>query len=98
MTRCYWGQVCRSYALLASFQQERLDRMGFGRFLSIPDFPLRPMFLEAVAERWSFRTSSIVTQASEFVLSLEDMARLTGLRVMSRPVTGRVRPSYSVLA
>ena len=72
--------------------------MGFGHFLSIPDFPLRLMFLEAVAEQWSFRTSSIVTRAGEFVLSLEDMARLTGLRVTDRPVTGRVRPSYSVLA
>ena len=57
MTRCYWGLVHRSYALLASFQQERLDRMGFGHFLSILDFPLRLMFLEAVAERWSFRMS-----------------------------------------
>ena len=53
--------------------------MGFGHFLSIPDFPSRLMFLEAVAERWNFRTSSIVTRASEFVLSLEDMVRLTGL-------------------
>ena len=51
MTRCYWGQVRRSYALLATFQQEHLDQMGFGHFLSIPDFSLRPMFLEAVAER-----------------------------------------------
>ena len=70
--------------------------MGFGHFLSIPNFPLHPMFLEAVAERWSFRTSSIVTRAGEFVLSLEDMARLTGLRVTGRPVIGRVHPSYSV--
>ena len=71
--------------------------MGFGHFLSIPDFPLRLMFLEAIAERWSFRTSSIVTRAGEFVLSLEDMVLLTGLRVTGRPVTGWVRPSYSVL-
>ena len=98
MTRCYWGQVRRSYVLLASFQQERLDRMGFGHFLSIPDFPLRPMFLEAVAERWSFRTSSIITRAGKFVLSLEDMARLTGLWVTGRPVIGRVYLSYSILA
>ena len=71
--------------------------MGFGYFLSIPDFPLRPMFLEAVAEQWNFCTSSIVTRAGEFVLSLEDMVRLTGLQVTSRPVTGRVRLDYSAL-
>ena len=71
--------------------------MGFGHFLSILDFPLRPMFLEAVAEL-CFRTSSIVTRAGEFVLSLEDMAQLTGLWVTGRPVTGRVCLSYSVLA
>ena len=98
MTCCYWGQVCQSYTLLASFQQEHLDRMGFGHFLSIADFPLRPMFLEAVAERWSFQMSLIVTRAGEFVLSLEDMLRLIGLRVTGRLVTGRVHPSYSVLA
>ena len=98
MTRCYWGQVRRSYVLLASFQQERLVRMGIGHFLSIPDFPLRLMFLEAVAEWWSFRTSSIVTWAGEFVLSLEDMARLTGLRVTGRLVTRRVHLGYSALA
>ena len=56
------------------------------------------MFLEAVAERWNFRTSSIVTRVGEFVLSLEDTARLTGLRVTVRPVIGRVRPGYSALA
>ena len=87
MTRCYWGQVRWSYALLATFQQERLDQMGFGHFLSTPVFPLRPMFLEAVAERWNFCTSSIVTRAGEFVLSLEDMVRLTGLQVTGRPMT-----------
>ena len=67
--------------------------MGFGHFLSIPDFPLRPMFLEA--EWYNFRTSSIVTRVDEFVLSLEDMARLIGLRVTDRPVTGRVRSDYT---
>ena len=98
MTRCYLGQVCRSYVLLATFQQERLDRMGFGHFLSIPDFPLHLMFLEAVAEQWNFCTGSIVTRAGEFVLSLEDMVWLAGLRVTSRPVTGRVHLGYSALA
>ena len=97
MIHCYWGQVRRSYALLAPFQQERLDQMGFGHFLSIPDFPLHLMFLEAITEQWNFRTSSIVTRAGEFVLSLEDMARLTSLRVTGRPVTGRVRSDYPVL-
>ena len=72
--------------------------MGFGHFLSIPDFPLHLMFLEAVVERWNFRTSSIVMRAGEFVLSLEDMVRLTGLRVIGRLVTGRVRSGYSALA
>ena len=72
--------------------------MGFGYFLSIPDFPLCLMFLEAVAERWNFHTSSIVTRAGEFILSLEDMVQLTGLRVTGWPMTGRVRSDYSVLA
>ena len=62
--------------------------MGFGHFLSILDFPLRLMLLEAIAEWWNFRTSSIVTRVGEFILSLEDMVRLTGLRVTGRPVIG----------
>ena len=70
--------------------------MGFRHFLSISDFPLRPMFLEAIAERWNFRTSSIVMRAGEFILSLEDMVRLTDLRVIGQPVTGQVHSDYSV--
>ena len=72
--------------------------MGFGHFLSIPDFPLRLMFLEAVVERWNFHTSSIVTRAGEFVLTLEDMVRLTSLWVTGRPVMGQVCSGYSALA
>ena len=72
--------------------------MGFGHFLSIPDFLLCLMFLEAIVERWNFHTSSIVTRVGEFVLSLEDMVWLTGLRVTGRPVTGRVRSDNPVLA
>ena len=71
--------------------------MGFGHFLSIPEFPLQPMFLEAVAERYNYQTSSIVMRAGEFVLSLEDMVRLTGLRVTSRSVTGRIRSDYTIM-
>ena len=70
VVRCYWGWVRRSYEMLAPFQQERLGEMGFGHFLSILDFPLRPMFLETVAERYNFLTSSLVTRVGEFVLSL----------------------------
>ena len=55
------------------------------------------MFLEAVVERYNFRTSSIVTRVGEFVHSLKDMARLTGLQVMGHPVTGRVRSDYSAM-
>ena len=81
--------------MLAAFQQERLGEMGFGPFLSIPDFPLRPTFLEAVVEWYNFRTSSIDTRVGEFILSLEDMARLTCLRVAGRLVTGQVRSDYT---
>lgn len=71
--------------------------MGFGHFLSIPDFPLRPMFLEIVAERWNFWTSSIVMRVGELVLSLKDMVRLTGLRVTSHPMTGLVCSNYTTM-
>ena len=97
VVRCYWGRVRRFYDMLAPFLQECLGEMGFGHFLSILDFPLRPMFLEAVAERYNFRTSSIVMRVGEFVLSLEDMAQLTGLRVTGRPVTGQVRSDYTTM-
>ena len=55
------------------------------------------MFLEAVAEQYNYRTSSIVTRAGKFVLSLEDMVRLTGLQVTGRPVTGLVHSNYTVM-
>ena len=53
------------------------------------------MFLESIAERYNYQTSSIVMRVGEFVLSLEDMARLTGLWVTSRPVSGLVRSDYT---
>ena len=55
------------------------------------------MFLVAVAERYNYLTSSIVTRAGEYVISLEDMVWLTGLRVPGRPVTGRVRSDYAIM-
>ena len=51
--------------------------------------------LESVAERYDHRTNSIVTEVDEFILSLEDMVRLTGLRVTGRPVTGLVHSDYT---
>ena len=38
-----------------------------------------------------------MTRVGEFVLSLEDMAQLTGLRVTGRPVTGPVHFDYTSL-
>ena len=64
--------------------------MGFGHFLSIPLFQLELGLLESAAEHYHPHTSSFVTRVGEFVLSLEDMARLTSLRVMGRLVTGPV--------
>ena len=55
------------------------------------------MFLGAVAERYNYQTNSIVTRAGEFILSLEDMVRLTGLQVTGRPVAGLVRSDYTVM-
>ena len=69
--------------------------MGFGHFLSIPLFQLELGLLESAAECYHPHTSSFVTWVGEFILLLEDMARLTGLRVTGRPVTGLVHSDYT---
>ena len=64
--------------------------MGFGHFLPLPIFQIDMGLLESVAERYHYHTSSFVTRVGELVISLEDMVRLTGLRLTGRPVTDSV--------
>ena len=72
-------------------------RMGFRHFLSILEFPILPMYLESVIERYNPRTCSIVTRVGKFVLSLEDMVRPIGLQVTGCPMTGLVCFDYTAM-
>ena len=71
--------------------------MGFGHFLSIPLFQIEMGLRESVTECYHHHTSSIVTRVGEFVLSLEDMVRLTELGVAGHPVTSSVHSDYTFM-
>lgn len=53
--------------------------MSFGAFLRIPTVELQRGLSQGVVERYCPETRTIVTRVGEFVPSLEDMVRMTGL-------------------
>ena len=79
-----WGTLAAVldwHRALPVFQQDRLRAMGFGDFLQLPVLqPDRPL-LQALAELWDRRSNTFILPVGLLTISLEDVVRLTGLRV-----------------
>ena len=72
--------------------------MGFEDFLQLlvlqPDRPL----LQALEERWDSQTNAFVLPVGLLTISLEDVVRLTGLRVSGLPVASTMESGLHGLA
>src|SRR5262249_825579 len=86
------------YVSLPGFQKTILEEMGFAVFLSVLPFWIDVALLQALRERWDRSCNAFLLPWGHMTPTLEDVARLTGLRVPGDPVTGITQSDYRDLA
>src|SRR5262249_45958451 len=84
-----WPLVFTVYLSLPLFQQARLGEMGFGLLFSVTPFWQDTVLLEGLKELWDGRWNAFALPWGHMTPNLEDVARITGLKVDGEPVTGQ---------
>ncbi|MQL73073.1 hypothetical protein Taro_005406 [Colocasia esculenta] len=95
--RTMWPLVVAAYRGLLAFQRERVREMGFGSILEIEPFFVDPPLIQVIRDRWDRVSRSFLFPWGHMVPSLEDVARITGLRVDGEAVTGVTYADYTDL-
>ncbi|MQL89059.1 hypothetical protein Taro_021620 [Colocasia esculenta] len=95
--RTMWSLVVAAYRGLPDFQRERVWGMGFGPILVIEPFFVDPPLIQVIRDRWDRVSRAFLFPWGHMVPSLEDVARITGLRVDGEAVTGVTYADYTDL-
>ncbi|MQM01097.1 hypothetical protein Taro_033845 [Colocasia esculenta] len=93
-----WLLVLAVYLAFPTFQRERLEEMGFGEIHRMDRMRPDPALTQALRSRWDSEATTFVLPWGHMIPSLEDVSRITGLRVYGWPVSGFTYPGYSELA
>ncbi|MQL67777.1 hypothetical protein Taro_000052 [Colocasia esculenta] len=72
--------------------------MGFGQIFRIERMRVDPALTQALRSRWDAEASAFAFPWGHMIPSLEDVSRITGLRVYGRAVSGYTYPCYHALA
>ncbi|MQL90149.1 hypothetical protein Taro_022727 [Colocasia esculenta] len=72
--------------------------MGFGEIFRIERMRVDPALTQALRSRWDAEASAFAFPWGHMIPSLEDVSRITGLRVYGRAVSGYTYPCYRELA
>ncbi|MQL80475.1 hypothetical protein Taro_012924 [Colocasia esculenta] len=72
--------------------------MGFGEIFRIERMRVDPALTQALRSRWDAEASAFAFPWGHMIPSLEDVSRITGLRVYGRAVRGYTYPCYQYLA
>ncbi|MQM08250.1 hypothetical protein Taro_041105 [Colocasia esculenta] len=96
--RVSWTLVLAAFLALPPFQRERVDEMGFGQIFRIERMRVDPALTQALRSRWDTEASAFAFPWAHMIPSLEDVSRITGLRVYERAVSGYTYPCYHDLA
>ncbi|MQL79487.1 hypothetical protein Taro_011926 [Colocasia esculenta] len=72
--------------------------MGFGQIFRIERMRVDPALTQALRSRWDTEASAFAFPWGHMIPSLEDVSRITGLRVHGRAVSGYTYPCYHDLA
>ncbi|MQM19805.1 hypothetical protein Taro_052816 [Colocasia esculenta] len=97
-SRVSWIVVLAIYLAFPSFQRERLDDMGFREILRMERMRADTPLTQALRNRWDAEATAFVFPWGHMIPSLEDVSRITGLRVYGWPVSGFIYPCYRELA
>ncbi|MQL68914.1 hypothetical protein Taro_001210 [Colocasia esculenta] len=96
--RVSWTLVLAVFLALPPFQRERVDEMGFGQVFRIERMRVDPALTQALRSRWDTEANAFAFPWGHMIPSLEDVSRITGLRVYGRAVSGYTYPCYHDLA
>ncbi|MQM20327.1 hypothetical protein Taro_053344, partial [Colocasia esculenta] len=72
--------------------------MGFGQIFRIERMRVDPALTQALRSRWDTEASAFTFPWGHMIPSLEDVSRITGLRVYGQAVSGYTYPCYHALA
>ncbi|MQM22246.1 hypothetical protein Taro_055296 [Colocasia esculenta] len=93
-SRLGWAVIWAIYGGLPDFQVRRLEGMGFRPFLRLEELAPDVALIQALKERWDPECHAFLFPWGHMVSTLEDMVRITGLRVDGQAVTGTTYTSY----
>ncbi|MQM12068.1 hypothetical protein Taro_044980 [Colocasia esculenta] len=93
-SRLGWAVIRAIYDGLPDFQVRRLESMGFGPFLRLEELAPDVALIQALKERWDPECHAFLFPWGHMVPTLEDVVRITGLRVDGQAVTGTTYTSY----
>ncbi|MQL95628.1 hypothetical protein Taro_028291 [Colocasia esculenta] len=80
-SRLGWAVVRAIYQGLPDFHRARLEEMGFGPFLRLDELTPDVALIQALKERWDPECHAFLLPWGHMTPTLEDVARITGLRV-----------------
>ncbi|MQM08186.1 hypothetical protein Taro_041041 [Colocasia esculenta] len=86
--RLGWAIIRAIYRGLPDFQRARLEEMGFGPFLHLDELTPNMALIQALKERWDPKWHAFFFPWGHMIPTLEDAARIIGLRVDGQAVTG----------
>ncbi|MQL86197.1 hypothetical protein Taro_018727 [Colocasia esculenta] len=96
--RVSWTLVLAVFLAFPPFQRERVEEMGFGEILRMGRMRVDPALTQALRSRWDTEATAFAFPWGHMIPSLEDVSRITGLRIYGRPVSGYTYPCYHELA
>jgi len=89
-----WNLLYALHNSLPDFQRANLVGMGFRELLGVWPFWTNVALLQVLKEKWNSSFNSFIMPWGHMAPSLEDMARITGLRAHGLPVTGVSEEDY----
>ncbi|MQM02078.1 hypothetical protein Taro_034839 [Colocasia esculenta] len=78
--------------------RDRIEEMGFGEIFRMDRMRPDPALTQELRSRWDTEATAFVFPWGHMIPSLEDVGRITGLRVYGRPVSGFTYPCYHDIA
>ena len=93
-----WIVVLAVFLAFPPFQRERVEEMGFGEVFRMDRMRADPALTQALRSRWDAEATAFAFPWGHMIPNLEDVSRITGLRVYGRPVSGFTYPCYHDLA
>ncbi|MQL96702.1 hypothetical protein Taro_029378 [Colocasia esculenta] len=97
-SRLGWSVVRAIYQGLPDFQRTWLEEIGFGPFLRLDELTPDVALIQALKERWDPECQAFLLPWGHMIPTLEDVARITGLRVDGQAVTGVTYTGYQEMA